>query len=120
MTDTPKRRSNLRFEAINLFFDRGAAEAKLSLIAVAVWPPMWRHARPDGRVSVSGERLERSTGLSESSIKRAIAELREKRMLKLVTRGGIGRGASVYLMSPIPMPIKSRPTAETTREGAGE
>ncbi len=116
MKDAPK----LRFKTINVFYDQGVAEAKLSLIAVAVFPAMWRHASPDGRVSVSGARLAAATGLSEISVKRAIAELREKRMLKLVKRGGIGRGASVHLMSPLPVSIKSKPVGAGTQKGASE
>jgi hypothetical protein len=110
-TDAPPNRVALRFMGIGLFFDKGVAEAKLKPSAVAVWAAMWRHAAPDGRVFVAIERLSEATNLSERGVKYALAELKAKRMLKTLKKGGPGRGASVYAMSPIPMPTKAKPEA---------
>jgi hypothetical protein len=94
----------MRFEMFNAFYDGGAAEAGLSLVAVATWPALWRFAGPDGRVTVSRARLQDATGLSESSVKRALAELKGKRMLKVIKHGNIGTGAPTYAIAPFPMP----------------
>jgi DNA-binding MarR family transcriptional regulator len=99
---TSKRQSTHRFRALNLFVDetmRGLEPA-----VVAVWLVLFRCARPDGfaRVGIGG--IVTRTGLSKSTVKRAIGKLKQLGMLKTVTRGRAGRGVSAYLILPFPYP----------------
>jgi hypothetical protein len=89
-----KRRSKLRFEAINGFVDYGARDAELSLPAMVTWFILWRHTR-DGRVSVGVSVVMEATKMSRSSVNRSLAELTRKGFLKPVRKGGLGHGVSV-------------------------
>jgi hypothetical protein len=105
--ESPKQRASLRFAMLNAFFDEGRSAAGLTLPAALVWLALYRHADPQGRVKVSGTRLQDMTGLAERTITYALGGLREKRMLKLLKRGGPGRGASMYVLSPVPRMSKA-------------
>ena len=104
MTTEPQRRgrSKLRFECLNAFVDRGIAEAELTPSGIAIWLVLYRHARPDGTTEATVETIGTSTGLCRRTILRGLRELKGAGMLKTIRRGGIGRGASKYVMRPYP------------------
>jgi hypothetical protein len=93
-----------RSSAFGLFVDRGAKEAGLSIAAHVVWVAIFRHAA-DRRVSVSVEAVASSTGLGRRAVARALAELKNKGMLR--SKAG-GAWPNRYLLSPLP-------TLETAR-----
>jgi hypothetical protein len=100
---TRRRRSKQRFEKLNEFVDSGIIAASLSPAEIATWIVLFRHDR-DHKVCISVPTIERSTGLCKSTVLRSLKELKAKRMLFVVKRGGIGRGPSQYLLTPSPRP----------------
>jgi DNA-binding transcriptional ArsR family regulator len=100
---TAKKQSKRRFEELNEFVDRGAREADLSLAAFATWACLYRHAR-EHRVSVPISALMANLNVSRPTVMRALAELKAKRMMKVVRKGGLGHGTSERVLSPRPRP----------------
>jgi predicted transcriptional regulator len=98
-----KKASNLRFETLNAFVDRGIAEAGLSPASIAVWLVLYRHGKPDGSTEIPVDFIAQQSGLSRSTVLRSLAELRAASMLKTTKKGGIGRGANRYILAPYPM-----------------
>ena len=79
-----------------------------------------RHADEARRVTIAVSRLMQSTGLSESSVKRALAELQDKRMLKVKKRGGGGKDATTYVLAPYPMPSRTGAGGADSGQPSGE
>lgn len=98
---TTKRASALRFELLNAFVDSGMAE--LSRAEISTWLILFRDTRPNGITQTAIDDIARRGGMDRSSVVRAIKKLRDRRMLKIVCRGGLNRGPSRYRVFPYTM-----------------
>lgn len=98
---TAKRESRLRFEVLNAFVD--TSMANLSRAELAVWLILYRDTRPDGAASTAVGDLARRAGIDRRTALRALKRLRDRRMLRVLRRGGLNRGPSSYLVFPFPM-----------------
>jgi hypothetical protein len=99
---TTKRRSSLRFEVLNAFVDEGMA--KLTPHESVVWLVLYRDTKPDGLARTSVDDIARRAGIGRRTVLRALKSLERLRMVKIVRRGGLNRGASSYRVFPFPAP----------------
>jgi hypothetical protein len=106
---TTKRRSSLRFEILNAFVDGGMAD--LSRGEIAVWLILYRDTKPDGAARTSLDDLARRGGMDRQTASRAVGRLKKRGMLKVIRRGGLNQGPSVYRVFPYPM--EQKPTTPT-------
>jgi hypothetical protein len=106
-TSEAREKSKLRFEAINEFVDRTAYRADLSLAAFSVWVIFWRNVRDD-QTDIGVDVVLKSVKISRSTAMRAIRELTDKGLLLTARKGGIGRGTSVRILSPVQIPEEDR------------
>lgn len=89
----PKRKAGDRFVILNAFVDftlRALTRAEL-----ATWLVLYRDTR-DGTARTSITDVARRTGCNRSTIFRALQSLKEKKLLRVVHRGGLGKGLSIY------------------------
>jgi DNA-binding MarR family transcriptional regulator len=98
---TTKRRSALRFEILNAFADRGMAD--LTRAEIAVWLILYRDTKPSGEARTSLGDLARRAGTDRQTASRAVGRLVRRKMLRVLRRGGLNRGPSVYRVFPFPM-----------------
>ena len=98
---TSSRRSRLRFEILNAFVDAGLAG--LSRAELAAWLILYRDTKPDGAARTSIDDLARRGGMDRRTALRAVRGLEGRRMLRVVSRGGLNRGPSTYMVFPYPM-----------------
>jgi hypothetical protein len=103
-----KDRSKLRFERLNAFVDYGADDAGLKPLTRLVWLVLYRHTRDD-KVTVGIDILVKGTGLKRRAIQYALQELTEKRFLKTIRKGGLGKGLTTRRIAPISMAPKADP-----------
>jgi hypothetical protein len=99
---TTRRRSRLRFEVLNGFVDEGMA--KLTPHESVVWLVLFRDTKPDGLARTSVDDIARRAGIGRRTALRALKNLERLRMVKVVQRGGLNRGASSYRVLPFPAP----------------
>jgi hypothetical protein len=103
---TTKRRSRLRFEVLNAFVDGGMAD--LSRAELAVWLTLYRDTKPDGTARVSADGIARRAGVDRRTVLRALKRLEhDRKMLKVLRRGGLNRGPSTYRVFPYAMERRS-------------
>jgi hypothetical protein len=98
---TSKRQSRLRFQILNSFVDQSMAS--LAPHAAVVWFVLYRDTRRDGTACASVDDMARRAGIARRTVLNAIARLKELKMLRVVKRGGLNRGASIYIVFPVPM-----------------
>lgn len=98
---TTKRASARRFEVLNAFVDGGMAD--LTRAELAVWLCLYRDTRPDGSARASLDDLGRRGGMDRQTASRAVGRLEGRKMLRVLRRGGINLGPSVYRVFPFPM-----------------
>lgn len=72
----------------------------MSPSAAWVWFIIYRWAQPDGKASVTCAQIEDSTGMCSRTISRAVKELKERKLLKVLKRGGVKQGATLYRIFP--------------------
>jgi DNA-binding MarR family transcriptional regulator len=101
-TRTTKRRSALRFEILNAFVDEGMS--KLSPHETVVWLVLYRDTKPGGLAQTAVDDIARRGGINRRTVLRALKRLEQRRMLQVVRRGGLNRGASSYRVFPFPAP----------------
>ncbi len=92
-------RTRDRFAVLNGFVDAGMAG--LSRAELAAWLALYRDTR-NGTARTSAGDIARRAGLSRRAVVDALAALRRRRLVTLVYRGGLNRGASVYRVHPVP------------------
>lgn len=83
-----------RFASINTFVDitmRG-----LSGRAAVAWVVLWRDTKPNGIARTGVTDLARRMGCSAATAKRALAELRTRKLIEVADRGRLGGGPSSY------------------------
>ena len=98
---TTKRRSRLRFEILNAFVDGGMSD--LSRAELAVWLILYRDTKKDGTARTSLDDLARRGGMDRQTASRAVGRLAHRKMLRVLRRGGLNVGPSVYRVFPYPM-----------------
>ena len=96
-----KRRSGQRFEILNAFVDGGMAE--LTRAELAVWLILYRDTKTNGTAQTSLEDLALRGGMDRQTASRAVGKLKKRKMLRVVNRGGLNKGPSVYQAFPYPM-----------------
>ncbi|HEY2159263.1 MAG TPA: hypothetical protein VGH33_26795 [Isosphaeraceae bacterium] len=101
-TPPRKRRSRLRFEALNAFVDEGMR--RLAAHESAVWLILFRDTKPSGLARTSVDDMARRGGIGRRTVRRSLKRLEELRMLKVASRGGLNRGPSAYRIFPFPAP----------------
>jgi DNA-binding MarR family transcriptional regulator len=91
-----------RFKVLNAFAD--FTLAGLDRAEIAVWLVLWRDTKPDGLARTSQADLARRAGVTDRTVRRAITSLLDAGLLRVVHRGGLRRGVSVYRVLPLPAP----------------
>lgn len=94
---THARRSNRhpeRFAVLNGFVD--GVMGTLPRAAALTWLALYRDTKPDGVARTAVADLARRVGGDRRSVLRALRLLTERGLLKVVRRGGLGRGVSAY------------------------
>ncbi len=89
-----------RFAVLNTFAD--FTVAGLTRNEIAAWLVLWRDTKPDGTARTSQVDLARRVGVTDRTVRNVLGQLAEKGLLRVVYRGGIGRGASRYRVRPVP------------------
>lgn len=103
----PATRRGDRFAPLNALVDGGHL-AKLTPRELKVWIALYRHAKPDGTVTVSGTRLGELAGIERAHASRTTKRLERLGVIECVHRGrSIGeagkRTANVFrLLAPPP------------------
>lgn len=90
----PPRPAQDRFGEVDAFVDmtmRGLSRAEL-----AVWMVLWRDIKPAGTAKTSQEDMARRAGCDVRTVRRAVDRLEALGLLRLVRKGRIGAGPSVY------------------------
>ena len=88
------RRGSNRFAEVNGFVD--FTLAGLSRAEVTVWLILWRDTKPAGTAATSQADLGRRAGCDPRTVRRAIRVLETRGLLKVVRKGRLGAGSSVY------------------------
>ena len=94
----PKRTAAGRFVILNNWVDFTAG--RLSRSEILVWLLLYRDIR-DGTARTSQTDLARRSGLSVSTVKRAIHRLEKRGLLRIIFRGGLRKGPSRYQVEPL-------------------
>ena len=97
---TDQRKTADRFAVLNNFVD--ITLARLAPSESIVWLVLYRDTKPDGTAQTGQADIARRTGLSVRTVGRAITQLVAKGLLQVTYRGRTGRGASKYIIHPIP------------------
>lgn len=98
----PKRKAGDRFACLNSFVDFGMVALRPT--EQSVWFVLWRDTKPDGTACTSQIGIARRVGLSARTVRRAIDRLWRLGFLRIVRRGGVRQGPSVYIVVPLPAP----------------
>jgi hypothetical protein len=97
-----RRKTGDRFAVLNAFLDFTAGT--LTRAEVLVWLILFRDTKPEGTARTSQADLARRAGVDVKTVKRAVAELRRRRLVTVVCRGSLHRGPSVYRVYPLSPP----------------
>ena len=97
----PKRRTRSeRFAALNAFVDFGIADADLTGAEVKVWLILFRDTKGTGTARAGQTDIARRAGLSRRGVQVALDKLSAKGMVRVVRRGRLNGGPSVYRVHP--------------------
>ena len=88
-----------RFAELNSFVDRSMVG--LTRVELATWLVLWRDTR-NGTVRTSVSDVARRAGATRRAATDAMAKLRKRRLLTVITPGGMNRGASVQKVHSLP------------------
>ena len=97
-----KRKTGDRFAVLNAFVDFTAAG--LPRAETLVWLILFRDTKPDGLARTSQADLARRAGANLRTVKRAVANLERRGLLKVVRRGGLRQGPSTYRVKSLEPP----------------
>src|SRR5262249_4609219 len=73
--------------------------ASLNRAEIAVWLVLWRDTK-DGTARTSVADLARRAGCNRATVFRALRRLSDRGLVRIVYRGGLGRGPSRYPARP--------------------
>jgi CRP-like cAMP-binding protein len=98
--EKPKRTETTsnRFRELNAFVDCSLID--LSRAEALTWLVLWRDTKQGGTVRTSSVDIARRIGTSRRAVTNALARLRKRGLLRLVHRGGLNRGVSIYRVIP--------------------
>ncbi|OWK44029.1 helix-turn-helix domain-containing protein [Fimbriiglobus ruber] len=91
---TTRKNARGRFAEINGFVDESMA--KLSRSAVTVWLILWRDTKSDGLARTGQTDLGRRAGVTDRTVRSALAELIGAGLVKIVRKGRLGTGPTTY------------------------
>jgi hypothetical protein len=94
-----KGKTGQRFAQLNAFADYSLAG--LTRAEIAVWLILFRDTR-EGSARTGVTDLARRCGCDRSTAFRALRVLERRGLLKIVHRGGLGKGPSRYRVLPVP------------------
>lgn len=94
-----KHSSQGRFLAINAFID--TTMASLTNSQRSVWLILWRDTKPNGLAETSQADLARRAGVTDRMVRHALTELIRRGLVRVVKRGSLQRGRSVYRVRPL-------------------
>lgn len=97
-----KRKTGDRFAVLNAFIDFTMGD--IDRAEMAVWFALYRDTKPDGLARTSQADLARRAGTTDRTVRRAIASLERRQLLKIVHRGGLQKGTSTYRIFPLTKP----------------
>jgi hypothetical protein len=97
--DSTKGKTGERFAVLNAFVDFTLAD--LTRSEIAVWLVLFRDIR-EGTARTGYDDLARRTGLNRRNVGRALRQLESQGLVKVVHRGGLGRGVSHYCVRGLP------------------
>ena len=105
---TPKKGNGRdRFAILNALVDFEMAH--LTGAELRVWILLYRDTKAATQTARTGQAdLARRTGLCDRSVRRGLVGLQRKGVLRVVKRGGLGEGASVYRVSAAGRPIAAK------------
>lgn len=98
VADDAKRKAANRFQVLNAFVDRRMAQ--LSPSEITTWLILYRDTKPDGTARTSQADLGRRAGVDARTVRRAIANLKRRGLLKVIRRGDLRGGPSSYAVLP--------------------
>jgi predicted DNA-binding transcriptional regulator len=93
-----KGKAGERFAVLNRFVDFTLAD--LSRAEIAVWLILYRDTR-EGTARTAISDIARRAGCDRRTVFRAVGNLEKCGLLKIVHRGGFGRGLSRYRVRPL-------------------
>jgi hypothetical protein len=91
-----------RFAVLNNFVD--FTLGRLSRAEIAVWFILYRDTR-EGTARTAYDALARRAGCNRRTVGRVVRRLERLGLLKIVHRGGLGRGPSRYRVRPLPKKV---------------
>lgn len=95
----PKRRTRSeRFTVLNAFVDMGMAD--LTPAEALVWLVLFRDTKAEGTARTAQADIARRAGLDVRTVRRAVASLDAKGMLRTLHRGRLNAGPSIYRVHP--------------------
>lgn len=95
----PKRRTRSeRFAALNAFVDMGMAD--LTGAETKVWLILYRDTKGTGTARTGQTDIARRAGLKPRMVRYALAKLEAKGMVRVLNRGRLNVGPSVYRVQP--------------------
>ncbi len=97
-TSKPKRKAGERFAVFNALVD--FTLCTLNRAQIAVWLILYRDTR-DGTARTGIADIARRAGCDRSTVFRAVRSLERAGLLKVVYRGGLGKGTSRYRVRPL-------------------
>jgi hypothetical protein len=90
----PAAKPDGRFAVLNGFVDAELWE--LTRAEVAVWLVLYRDTKPDGTARTGQADLARRAGCDPRTVRRALATLKSRGLVEVLTKGRLGAGPSRY------------------------
>ena len=94
----PKGRPGDRFKVLNSFIDFTLRSLRRN--EIAVWLVLYRDTK-DGTARTSQSDIAKRAGIGKRTVVRMVKRLERRRLLRIVHRGGLNRGPSVYRVLPL-------------------
>jgi len=94
-----RRTRSERFAVLNAFVDMGMAD--LTGAESKVWLILFRDTKAEGTARAGQADIGRRAGIDARSVRRALDTLRSKGMVRVVRRGQLNGGPSVYRVHPV-------------------
>ena len=111
-SSTSRPSKSPRWAMLNAFVDHGMRH--LGRAALAVWLVLYRETNRQGLSRITIEQIAEKAGLSVSSVKNGVGELRAFKMVVQASRGSRNKGPSIYRLLPVstvsPLAIEQPPS----------
>lgn len=100
ISQAARQKAANRFAVLNAFID--LTMGKLTPSEVTTWIVLYRDTKPDGLARTGQADLARRAGITDRQVRRAIANLKSRGLLRIARRGGTRCGPSSYRVLPRP------------------